>query len=57
MIQILCKLIHPMKVLEVGTSIGYSTVSMANIIIHIQMNRGIITLWKVIKQITPAILK
>ncbi|MDW5548803.1 hypothetical protein [Methanosarcina sp.] len=32
MIQILCRLIHPMKVLEIGTSIGYSTVSMANII-------------------------
>jgi predicted O-methyltransferase YrrM len=32
MLQILCRLIHPMNVLEIGTSIGYSTVSMANII-------------------------
>jgi predicted O-methyltransferase YrrM len=32
MLQLLIKLIHAEKILEIGTSIGYSTVSMANVI-------------------------
>ena len=31
MMQLLIRLVRPQRILEIGTSIGYSTVSMANV--------------------------